>query len=98
MKTVMLILSLISLMVFSISCNRSENKSTTGSDIQREESRADDFSDQTNEDIREEQEDVKEEMQDVRDEQKDVEKEELDVKQEYEDAKGKAKDQMNIED
>lgn len=98
MKTLMLILSLISLLVFSIGCNRSENKSATGSDIQREESRADEFSDETREDIQEEEADVREEMQDVRDEQKDVEKEELDVKQEYDDAKGKVKDQMNIED
>ncbi|WPU66920.1 hypothetical protein [Peredibacter starrii] len=98
MKTLMLIMSLISLMVFSIGCNRSENKSTTGSDIQREESRADQISDEANEDIREEQEDVNEEMQDVRDEQKDVEKEELDVKQEYDDAKGKVKDEMRMED
>ena len=98
MKTLMLILSLISLMVFSIGCNRSEKKTSTGSDIQREESRADEFDKDTREDIREEQEDVNEEMQDVRDEQKDVEKEELDVKQEYDDAKGKVKDQMRMED
>lgn len=95
MKTVMLILSLLSLMAFSIGCNRSEDRSATGTNMQKEETREQGFPEDVKEDIQEEEADVKEEMKDVREEQKDVEEERLDVDQKMEDAQA---DETRIED
>lgn len=105
MKTVMLILSLLSLLAFSIGCNRSEDRSATGTSMQKEEARERKLREDVNKDIQnekadvqEEKADVREEMEDVREEQKDVEKERLDLNQKIDDASEKVKDETRMED
>ena len=73
MKTLVLMMSLLSLLIFSIGCNKSEErKGTTSDSMQREESRAEEFPSDVKEDIQEEEADVREEQMDVESEKDDV--------------------------
>lgn len=71
MKTLVLMMSLLSMLVFSISCNRGEERKATDS-MQKEESRAEEFPSDVKEDIQEEEADVREEQMDVESEKDDV--------------------------
>lgn len=95
MKTLVLMMSLLSLLVLSISCNKSEEQKATDS-MQREESRA---QEPRVEDMPSDvKEDIQEEEMDVREEQMDVEGEKDDVQNTIDKAREDVEDETRMED